>query len=100
MLRLSSTKRCAFGPCQASTTRLTFATRQTRAMALEVDALVRSIEDEKIEEDEREKVRDVLARIDGIKDKVRHCAFPSSSPPLTPTVCAGAHGPAQHTRAP
>lgn len=40
-------------------------------MALEVDALVRSIEDEKIEEDEREKVRDVLARIDGIKDKVR-----------------------------
>ena len=38
-------------------------------MALEVDALVRSIEDEKIEEDEREKVRDVLARIDGIKDK-------------------------------
>ncbi|KAL8278230.1 hypothetical protein RQP46_009403 [Phenoliferia psychrophenolica] len=42
---------------------------KTRAMALEVDALVRSIEDEKIEEDEREKVRDVLARIDGIKDK-------------------------------
>ncbi|KAM0750408.1 Dbl homology domain-containing protein [Meredithblackwellia eburnea MCA 4105] len=42
---------------------------KTRAMALEVDALVRSIEDEKVEEEEREKVRDVLARIDGIKDK-------------------------------
>ena len=42
---------------------------QTRAMALEVDALVRSIEDEKIEEDEREKTRDALARIDGINDK-------------------------------
>lgn len=76
-------------------------------MALEVDALVRSIEDEKIEEEERERVRfspllysptfpsspfvsptlvelelaadlcfslqtrDVLARIDGINDKVR-----------------------------
>ncbi|GAA6062608.1 hypothetical protein JCM10212_002202, partial [Sporobolomyces blumeae] len=39
---------------------------KTRAMALEVDALVRSIEDEKIEEDQRERTRDVLARIDGI----------------------------------
>ncbi|GAA6044251.1 hypothetical protein JCM8097_002091 [Rhodosporidiobolus ruineniae] len=42
---------------------------KTRAMALEVDALVRSIEDEKIEEEERERTRDVLARIDGINDK-------------------------------
>jgi hypothetical protein len=31
-------------------------TTQTRAMALEVDALVRSIEDEKIDEEAREKV--------------------------------------------
>ncbi|GAA5827936.1 hypothetical protein JCM11251_005654 [Rhodosporidiobolus azoricus] len=42
---------------------------KTRAMALEVDALVRSIEDEKIEEEERQRTRDVLARIDGINDK-------------------------------
>ncbi|GAA5941201.1 hypothetical protein JCM10213_007452 [Rhodosporidiobolus nylandii] len=42
---------------------------KTRAMALEVDALVRSIEDEKIEEEERERTRDILARIDGINDK-------------------------------
>jgi hypothetical protein len=35
---------------------------KTRAMALEVDALVRSIEDEKIEEEEREKVRRHSAR--------------------------------------
>ncbi|GAA5846176.1 hypothetical protein JCM5353_002992 [Sporobolomyces roseus] len=41
---------------------------KTRAMALEVDALVRSIEDEKIEEDLRERTRDALARIDGIND--------------------------------
>lgn len=62
-------------------------------MALEVDALVRSIEDEKIEEEQRERVstlfgavrvactdrtlqtRDVLARIDGINDKVRLFLF-------------------------
>ncbi|GAA5821860.1 hypothetical protein JCM3770_000619, partial [Rhodotorula araucariae] len=42
---------------------------KTRAMALEVDALVRSIEDEKVEEDERERTRDALARIDGVNDK-------------------------------
>ncbi|KPV77937.1 uncharacterized protein RHOBADRAFT_50463 [Rhodotorula graminis WP1] len=42
---------------------------KTRAMALEVDALVRSIEDEKVEEEERERTRDALARIDGVKDK-------------------------------
>ncbi|ORY90207.1 hypothetical protein BCR35DRAFT_299782 [Leucosporidium creatinivorum] len=42
---------------------------KTRAMALEVDALVRSIEDEKIDEEAREKTRDALARIEGIKDK-------------------------------
>lgn len=62
-------------------------------MALEVDALVRSIENEKVEEEDREKVsptrllqgscplltsvfdpqaRDALARIDGIRDKVRY----------------------------
>ncbi|KAG0664082.1 hypothetical protein C6P46_001943 [Rhodotorula mucilaginosa] len=39
------------------------------AMALEVDALVRSIENEKVEEEDREKARDALARIDGIRDQ-------------------------------
>lgn len=38
---------------------------------MEIDRLVRSIENEMIDEDEREKVRDLFARIDGIKDKVR-----------------------------
>ncbi|GAA5991356.1 hypothetical protein JCM10908_003274 [Rhodotorula pacifica] len=42
---------------------------KTRAMALEVDALVRSIENEKLEEEDREKARDALARIDGIRDQ-------------------------------
>ncbi|SCV67974.1 BQ2448_95 [Microbotryum intermedium] len=42
---------------------------KTRAMAFEVDELVRSIEDEKIEEEERSRARDGIARIDGIQDK-------------------------------
>ncbi|SCZ91375.1 BZ3500_MvSof-1268-A1-R1_Chr1-2g01368 [Microbotryum saponariae] len=42
---------------------------KTRAMAIEVDELVRSIEDEKIEEEERSRARDGIARIDGIQDK-------------------------------
>lgn len=48
----------------------TFEYEKTRIMALEIDGLVRSIESEKIEEDEREKVRDLFARIEGINDKV------------------------------
>lgn len=43
---------------------------QTRAMALEVDALVRSIENEKLDQLDREQARDALARIDGIRDQV------------------------------
>lgn len=39
-------------------------------MALEIDHLVRSIENEVLQEDERERVRDVFARIEQIKDKV------------------------------
>ncbi|POY75328.1 hypothetical protein BMF94_1555 [Rhodotorula taiwanensis] len=42
---------------------------KTRTMALEVDALVRSIEDEKLDQDDRETARDALARIDGIRDQ-------------------------------
>lgn len=39
-------------------------------MALEVDALVRSIENEKLDQLDREQARDALARIDGIRDQV------------------------------
>ncbi|GAA6026156.1 hypothetical protein JCM8202_005311, partial [Rhodotorula sphaerocarpa] len=42
---------------------------KTRAMALEVDALVRSIENEKLDQLDREQARDALARIDGIRDQ-------------------------------
>ena len=40
-------------------------------MVAEVEKIVRSIEDEKIQKEERDKTRDVLARIDGLdKNKV------------------------------
>jgi hypothetical protein len=41
-------------------------------MVSEVETIVRSIEDEKIQKEERDKTRDVFARIDGLeKVKVR-----------------------------
>jgi hypothetical protein len=41
-------------------------------MVAEVEKIVRSIEDEKIQQEERDKTRDALARIEGIqKNKVR-----------------------------
>jgi hypothetical protein len=46
-------------------------------MALEIDHIVRSIEDEKISEEERERTRDAWARIEGINDKVRRASVPS-----------------------
>lgn len=40
-------------------------------MVAEVEKIVRSIEDEKIQQEERDKTRDVLARIEGLeKNKV------------------------------
>lgn len=40
-------------------------------MVAEVEKIVRSIEDEKIQKEERDKTRDVLARIEGLeKNKV------------------------------
>lgn len=40
-------------------------------MVSEVESIVRSIEDEKIQKEERDKTRDAIARIDGMdKDKV------------------------------
>lgn len=51
---------------------------KTRAMALEVDALVRSIEDEKIDEEAREKVRSrtSLSGVSAVKLISRHCSDP------------------------
>lgn len=49
----------------------TFEYESTLEMVSEVEAIVRSIEDEKIQKEERDKTRDALARIDGLeKDKV------------------------------
>lgn len=39
-------------------------------MAISIDSIVRSIEDEKISEEERDKARDVWSRIEGINEKV------------------------------
>jgi hypothetical protein len=47
-------------------------------MIAEVENIVRSIEDEKIEEEERAKTRDILARIEGL-DKVKQLAAPNPS---------------------
>ncbi|GAA5876015.1 hypothetical protein JCM3774_002314 [Rhodotorula dairenensis] len=66
---------------------------KTRTMALEVDKLVRSIENEKVEEEDREKARDALARIDGIRDQalmaprgVRVLLSEALAPPLVMPV--------------
>ena len=40
-------------------------------MALEIDRVVRSIEDEKVDAEQRMATRDVFARIEGINDRVR-----------------------------
>lgn len=47
-------------------------------MVAEVETIVRSIEDEKIQKEDRDKTRDVFARIDGL-DKVRQLAVPKPS---------------------
>lgn len=47
-------------------------------MVAEVETIVRSIEDDKIQKEERDKTRDVLARIDGL-DRVRQLAAPKPS---------------------
>lgn len=47
-------------------------------LVAEVEAIVRGIEDEKIQEEEREKTRDILARIRGL-DKVIQFAIPKPS---------------------
>ena len=50
----------------------TFEYESTLQMVAEVETIVRSIEDEKIQKEERDRTRDVFARIDGLeKVKVR-----------------------------
>jgi RhoGEF domain len=49
----------------------TFEYESTLQMVSEVETIVRSIEDEKIQKEERDKTRDAIARIDGLeKEKV------------------------------
>lgn len=47
-------------------------------MVAEVENIVRSIEDEKIQKEERDKTRDILARIEGL-DRVKQLAAPKPS---------------------
>ena len=56
----------------------TFEYESTLQMVAEVETIVRSIEDEKIQKEERDKTRDVFARIDGL-DKVKQLALPKPS---------------------
>ena len=56
----------------------TFEYESTLQMVAEVETIVRSIEDEKIQKEERDKTRDILGRIDGL-DKVKQLAVPKPS---------------------
>ncbi|KAF7778792.1 hypothetical protein Agabi119p4_3137 [Agaricus bisporus var. burnettii] len=56
----------------------TYEYESTLVMVAEVESIVRSIEDEKIQKEERDKTRDVFARIEGL-DRVRQLALPKPS---------------------
>ncbi|KAH9063378.1 Dbl-like domain-containing protein [Lactarius vividus] len=56
----------------------TFEYESTLHMVAEVENIVRSIEDEKIQKEERDKTRDILARIEGL-DKDKQLAAPKPS---------------------
>jgi len=56
----------------------TFEYESTLQMVAEVETIVRSIEDEKIQKEERDKTRDILGRIDGL-DKLKQLAVPKPS---------------------
>jgi hypothetical protein len=55
-----------------------FEYEDTLQLVAEVEGIVRSIEDEKIQEEERDKTRDIFARIKGL-DKVKQLAAPKPS---------------------
>ena len=56
----------------------TFEYESTLHMVAEVESILRSIEDESIQKEERDKTRDILARIEGM-DKVKQLAAPKPS---------------------
>ena len=56
----------------------TFEYDTTLRMAAEVENIIRSIEDEGIQKEERDKTRDILARIEGL-DEVKELAVPKPS---------------------
>ena len=56
----------------------TFEYESTLRMVAEVENIVRSIEDEKIQKEERDNTRDILTRIEGL-DKVKELAVPKPS---------------------
>lgn len=56
----------------------TFEYESTLQMVAEVEMIVRSIEDEKIQKEDRDKTRDVWARIEGL-EKVKELAVPKMS---------------------
>lgn len=56
----------------------TFEYESTLQMVAEIENIVRSIEDQKIQREERDKTRDVFARIEGL-DKVKQLALPKPS---------------------
>ncbi|KAF8580887.1 Dbl homology domain-containing protein [Ramaria rubella] len=56
----------------------TFEYESTLQMVAEVETIVRSIEDEKIQKEERDRTRDIFARIEGL-DKVKQLAVPKPS---------------------
>ncbi|GJE90853.1 Dbl domain-containing protein [Phanerochaete sordida] len=56
----------------------TFEYESTLQMVAEVETIVRSIEDEKIQKEERDKTRDVFGRIEGL-DKVKQLMMPKPS---------------------
>lgn len=56
----------------------TFEYESTLQMVAEVESIVRSIEDEKIQKEDRDRTRDVFARIEGL-DKVKQLSLPKPS---------------------
>ncbi|KAF8163225.1 hypothetical protein B0H34DRAFT_694599 [Crassisporium funariophilum] len=64
----------------------TFEYESTLQMVAEVENIVRSIEDEKIQKEERDKTRDVFARIEGL-ERVGRLALPKPSRVLLEERC-------------
>jgi hypothetical protein len=76
----------------------TYEYESTLQMVAEVESIVRSIEDEKIQKEERDRTRDAVARIDGL-EREKALAVPKSSrvlveeKPLNPSLHSTASSP-------